>query len=86
VLARALSADIATLAHDDLVQLRIELFPYEPHAERVWSLRDVATPYDAWYVALAEALDAPLVTLDRRLARARGPRCRFEVPPTSSRR
>jgi predicted nucleic acid-binding protein len=39
------------------------------------------TPYDAWYVALAEALDATLVTLDLRLARANGPTCTFLTPP-----
>jgi predicted nucleic acid-binding protein len=38
------------------------------------------TAYDAWYVALAEALETRLVTLDRRLARASGPRCGFVLP------
>jgi predicted nucleic acid-binding protein len=76
-----LSADMAALAHDDLVNLRVEMFPYEPHAGRVWELRNTLTAYDAWYVALAELLGAPLATLDRRLTRARGPRCLFRVPP-----
>ena len=75
------SADSAVLAHDDLVQLPVELFPYELHARRVWELRENLTAYDAWYVALAESLDAPLVTLDHRLARATGPRCQFRLPP-----
>jgi predicted nucleic acid-binding protein len=83
VLAGDLSAELATLAHDDLVQLRIDLFPYESHARRVWELRDTVTSYDAWYVALAEVLDAPLVTLDVRLARAPGPRCAFRLPPAA---
>jgi predicted nucleic acid-binding protein len=39
------------------------------------------TPDDAWYVALAEALDVPLATLDVRLAAASGPRCVFLTPP-----
>lgn len=82
VLAGDLSADTATLAHHDLVQLRVELFPYEPHAQRVWELRHNLTAYDAWYVALAESLSAPLVTLDQRIARAHGPRCDFRLPPT----
>jgi predicted nucleic acid-binding protein len=75
-----LSPDSASLAYADLLSLRIELFPYEPFAARVWALRDNVTAYDAWYVALAEAVDAPLVTLDRRLARAAGPCCAFETP------
>ena len=81
VLAGDLSADTAALAHDDLVHLRVDLFPYEPHAQRVWQLRDNLTAYDAWYVALAEDLGIPLVTLDQRLARANGPRCEFRLPP-----
>lgn len=85
VLAGDVSADAATLAHDDLIQLRVALFPYEPHAPRVWELRENLTAFDAWYVALAETLDAPLLTLDRRLARATGPRCRFRLPPNDSR-
>jgi len=75
-----LSDDVATLAHVDLVDLRIELFAYELSAERIWELRHNVSPYDAWYVALAEALDAPLATLDQRLLTAPGPRCEFLTP------
>lgn len=85
VLAGDLTADVASLAHDDLTRLRVDLYPYEPHADRAWTLRDNLTTYDAWYVALAEALDAPVVTLDRRTALAPGPRCRFRLPPAPSR-
>lgn len=46
---------------------------------RIWELRDNLTAYDAAYVALAEALDAPLLTGDRHLARASGPRCPIEL-------
>ncbi|MDA8267312.1 MAG: type II toxin-antitoxin system VapC family toxin [Actinomycetota bacterium] len=81
VLAGDLTADVATLAHGDLVELPVDLFPYEPHAARVWELRGAVTPYDAWYVALAEALDVPVVTLDAGLARAPGPTCAFRVAP-----
>lgn len=77
VAAGDLSADVASLAHGDLLDLRVGLFPYEPFADRVWDLRGGVTAYDAWYVALAEQLDAPLATLDQRLRRAPGPRCRF---------
>lgn len=80
-LARQISEDTAALAHSDLVQLRVELFPYELSAARVWELRATVTAYDAWYVALAESLDASLATLDRKLSRASGPRCKFELPP-----
>jgi predicted nucleic acid-binding protein len=80
VLAGDISDNVGTLAHADLPLLRIELFPYEPFAERVWELRGNLTAYDAWYVALAESLRMPLATLDRNLARAPGPRCTFVVP------
>lgn len=73
--------EAASWAHDQLVALRVELFPYAGLADRIWELRETVTAYDAWYVALAEALDAPLATLDARLARATGPRCRFALPP-----
>ena len=74
----------ATSAHDDLLRLDIELFPFAPFAERVWALRGNLTSYDAWYVALAEVLDCPLVTLDRKLDRASGPTCEIVVPTRSS--
>ncbi len=69
-------------AYAQLLQFNIELYPFAPFAERIWELRRNLTSYDAWYVALAESLDAPLVTLDRRLSRASGPRCDFIVPPS----
>ena len=74
----------ATIAHRDLLRLNMDLFPFAPFAERVWGLRGSLTSYDAWYVALAEALDCPLVTLDRKLSRSSGPVCEFVVPPRSS--
>lgn len=75
-----LSSDAASLAHADLLSLRVDLFPYAPLAERCWELRDNVTVYDAAYVALAEEFDAPLATLDRRLASAPGTRCAFATP------
>ena len=50
--------------------------------DRAWELRDSVRGWDAFYVALAEAFDATLLTLDARLARAHGPRCTIEVLPT----
>ncbi len=46
---------------------------------RVWELSSNLSAYDATYVAVAEAMDAPLVTADARLARAPGPRCAITV-------
>ena len=80
-MAGNISADAASMAHADLLDLRVELFPYAPFAARVWELRDNVTSYDAWYIALAESLGSRVATLDLRLARAPGPRCRFETPP-----
>ena len=79
-----ISADTASMAHADLLSLRVELFSYEPFATRVWELRDNVTAFDGWYVALAESLGVRLATLDLRLSRAAGPRCRFATPPEPS--
>jgi predicted nucleic acid-binding protein len=65
--------------------LAVELWPYEALAARVWELRQNLTSYDGAYVAFAEAIDVPLVTFDRRLARASGIRCIVRVPPASLR-
>ena len=73
----------AESAHGDLLRLDVELFPFSPFAERIWALRGNLTSYDAWYVALAEALACPLVTLDRKLGRATGPTCEVIIPPRS---
>lgn len=83
-LTDGLSAVEATLAHQDLLALPLQLWPYAPLAARAWALRDNVTVYDAAYVALAEMLQAPLVTLDARLARASGPRCPIRIPPGQS--
>ena len=80
VLAGDLTPDVGSLAHGDLLDLPVVLFAYEPLAERVWELRRSITAYDAWYVALAEHLEAPLATVDIRLSRSRGPRCAFLSP------
>jgi predicted nucleic acid-binding protein len=80
VLAGTLSDREGRLAHGDLLDCDLELFPYAPFARRIWELHASVTIYDAWYVALAEALAAPLATLDRKLTRAKGPRCSFVTP------
>src|SRR5271165_4251571 len=80
-LAGDISADVASMAHSDLLDLRVEFFPYQPCATRIWELRENVTCYDGWYVAVAELLDAPLATLDGRLVHSAGPRCQFLLPP-----
>ena len=80
-LAKQLTTAEASAAHEDLMQLDLELFSFEPFAERIWELRYTVTSYDAWYVAVAEALGLPLATLDRRLSRAKGAACKFLTPP-----
>ncbi len=67
----------ATLAFSNLSTLRIARHSHGSLLNRIWTLRDSLTAYDACYVALAEALDADLWTRDERLAKARGPRCRI---------
>lgn len=67
-------------AVDDLLATPLDRFPTGPLMVRAYELRANVTPYDAAYVALAEGLDIALATLDRRLAEASGPTCRFELP------
>jgi predicted nucleic acid-binding protein len=76
-----ITADVASMAHADLLDLQVELFPYAPFAARIWELRDNVTAYDAWYIALAEFLGSSVATLDQRMSRAAGPRCSFKRPP-----
>jgi predicted nucleic acid-binding protein len=82
VIGGQVSADVATLAHAELMKLPVTLLSYDPVADRIWQLRANINPYDAWYIAVAESLDAPLATLDARLVRASGSRCEFMTPPT----
>jgi predicted nucleic acid-binding protein len=78
--AKLISTADANGARDDLMQLAIALFPFEPFADRVWALRHNLTSYDAWYVAIAEALKLPLATIDERLSRSTAPTCEFLTP------
>jgi predicted nucleic acid-binding protein len=63
----------------DLADLRLTRYPHDFLLPRIWDLRDNLSAHDAAYVALAEALDAPLVTRDRRLAAAAGHHARIEL-------
>ena len=78
--AKEITTAEANAAYEDLLQLNMEMFSFDPFAERVWELRHNVNAYDAWYVAIAEALRLPLATLDKRLARATGPTCDFYTP------
>lgn len=63
----------------DLVGFRLRRYPHQVLLPRVWTLRENLTAYDAAYVALAESLDATLLTRDGRIARAPGHSARVEV-------
>lgn len=70
----------AAQAVEDLEAWPAERFGHRLLLPRAWELRGTVRGWDAMYVALAEALDAPLITADRRLAKASGPRCEIQVP------
>ncbi len=83
VIRKALVAGVlderrAAIALADLADLDLERVSHRPLLVRIWELRTSITPYDAAYVALAETIGATLVTADRRLAQAPGPRCQVE--------
>jgi predicted nucleic acid-binding protein len=63
----------------DLADFPLQRYPHDFLLPRIWDLRNNLTAYDAAYVALAEALEAPLITRDRRLAAAIGHEARVEV-------
>ena len=76
--AGALTGERGDQALEDLADLPLDRYPHHLFVDRIWELRHNLTAYDAAYVALAEALAAPLVTRDMALARARH-RARVEV-------
>jgi predicted nucleic acid-binding protein len=68
----------------DLAALPLIRYPHDELVGRVWSLRDMLTAYDAMYVALAEGLEATLVTCDERLGRAHGHKAEVDVVTLAS--
>jgi len=78
--AGLVSTDQAAQGHVDLLDLQMELWPYELVAARSWQLRDNLSIYDASYVAVAELTGATLATLDGRIGRAPGLRCEVVSP------
>ena len=79
VSARKVPERRARLALSDLADLPLSRAPHLPLLDRCWALRSNLTPYDAAYIALAEALDCRVLTADVRLSRAPGVRCDVEV-------
>ncbi len=79
-LAGIISSDQAAQAHADLVDLRIEQWPYELLAARAWELRHNLSSYDASYVALAELTQSTLITLDQGIVHAPNLRCSVATP------
>ncbi len=74
-----MSVQRGAAALDDLSRLPLLRWPHTPLLPRIWVLRANLTAYDATYVALAEELEAPLLTSDGRLADAPGHRARVEL-------
>ncbi len=75
----SLSSERARLALENLGDLGLVRHEHDVLLLRIWALRENLTAYDAAYVALAEGLKAPLLTLDKRLASAPGHRARIEL-------
>jgi predicted nucleic acid-binding protein len=80
-LAGLITADQAAQAHADLLDLPIDLWPYDILAPRAWQLRANLSAYDGSYVALAEITGTTLATLDARIARAPNVTCVVAIPP-----
>jgi predicted nucleic acid-binding protein len=79
VAANTVPASRAEQALEDLADLSLIRYPHDWLLDRIWELRHNLTAYDATYVALAEALDMPLVTCDSRIKDAPGHDARVEV-------
>ncbi len=82
-LAELITAEQAAQAHADLLELPIDLWPYELLAPRTWQLLRNLSVYDGSYVALAEMTATSLATLDTRIARAPGITCVLVTPPAA---
>jgi len=78
-LGEQITEERAADTRSDFADLRLIRFPHEPLGDRVWELRHNLSAYDATFVALAEALSAPLLTCDARLAAANGHAAQIEL-------
>ena len=81
VSTRAITGTAAGEALGLLATGPVQRYPHAPMLDRIWELRENVAPSDAAYIALAEALDAPVVTSDGHLARATSTRCRLTLVP-----
>jgi predicted nucleic acid-binding protein len=79
VLGGKLTVDRAADARQDFANLRLLRYPIRIVAHRAWEMRQSVSAYDACFLALAEVLDCPLVTCDRRMASASGHHAIIEV-------
>jgi predicted nucleic acid-binding protein len=84
VQAKEITATRADVALSDFEDLVIERHAHRPLFRRVWGLRTALSAYDAAYVALAEALAAPMLTCDAKLARAHGHKAKIELVRSDS--
>jgi predicted nucleic acid-binding protein len=75
VLGRKVSPDDAAESLETLDQIDLRRMDHSPFMRRVWELRDSMWPYDAIFVAMAESLDVPLLTVDKKYAGTPGIRC-----------
>lgn len=74
-----LAASRAEGMREDLREVTLMRYPHVGLLDRMWELRENLTAYDAAFVALSEALEAPLVTADARLGAATGHRAVVET-------
>ncbi|MBV8799012.1 MAG: type II toxin-antitoxin system VapC family toxin [Alphaproteobacteria bacterium] len=79
VLLREVEASVAHQALHDFEELPLHRYPHAVFLHRIWELRNALSAYDAAYVALAEALHAPLYTCDARLSRSHGHRAEIRL-------
>lgn len=79
VAAKLMAAARVESAVADLADLAVQRSSHQPLLHRIWELRHAVTPYDAAYIALAEAMDVAVITADTRLSRVPGVRCEVEV-------
>jgi predicted nucleic acid-binding protein len=79
VAAREITTERAFQALEDFTDLPFNRYPHFDFLPRVWELRQSLTAYDAAYVSLAEALDAPLLTTDSKLRNSHGHSARIEL-------